>query len=110
MNETQFTFGQLAINTAAGCASTLLMLRTIAVWNRAHFVTAPLITASLGLWGLLLYDVATFQGSWNDVFGVCQTGNGISGPTGAIIFMYGASSVLLSSDMPNINVKYSDVV
>ena len=66
------------------------MLRTIAVWNRAPFVTAPLIMASLGLWGLFIYDVASFRGSWSDVSRVCQTSNGISGLTGAIIFMYGA--------------------
>ena len=111
----QFTFGKLTINTAGGSASTLLMLRTIAVWNRAPFVTAPLIMASLGLWGLLLYDIATMRGSWSDVFDVCLSESGISSLTGSIIFMYGESSVLLfhcaaQNDMPNINVEYSDVV
>lgn len=54
-----------------GCASILLMLRTIAVWNRAPIVTIPLVILSLGHWGLLLHGVTTVKSTWNDVAGVC---------------------------------------
>ena len=41
------------------------MLRTIAVWKRAPFVTALLIVASLGQWGLLFHNVVAVRGGWN---------------------------------------------
>ena len=109
MNGTQFTFGQLAINTAGGSAVTLLMLRTIAVWNRAPLVVVSLTAASLGLWSLLLYNIASIRGSWNDAIDMCVTTSGISGLMGLIIFMYG-ESCMAQNDMLNTNVEYSDVV
>ena len=47
------------------------MLRTIAIWNRAPFVTAPLIVASLGQWGMLLHSSTTVRSRWSDPFGAC---------------------------------------
>jgi hypothetical protein len=47
------------------------MLRTIAVWNRAPLVTAPLVVASLGQWGILFHGIATVRSSWSDVAGAC---------------------------------------
>jgi hypothetical protein len=67
----KYTFSQLGIGTAVGSASTLLMLRTIAIWNRAPLVTAPLVVASLGQWGMLFHGSLTVRSSWSDVFGAC---------------------------------------
>ena len=47
------------------------MLRTIAVWNRARFVTFPLIVLLLGHWALFLHGVVTIHSSWSDFAGVC---------------------------------------
>ncbi|KAG9009825.1 hypothetical protein FRB93_005096 [Tulasnella sp. JGI-2019a] len=54
-----FVFNQLVGNTAVGGASTLLMLRVIAIWNQNLFVVIPLVTLSLGQWGILLHSVST---------------------------------------------------
>jgi hypothetical protein len=56
---------------ATGSASTLLMLRTIAVWDRAPLVTAPLVIASLGQWGMLLRSSLTVRSRWGDPSGPC---------------------------------------
>ena len=47
------------------------MLRTIAVWNRAPFVTVPLVAASLGQWGILCYNMTSLRGGWSDSAGRC---------------------------------------
>ena len=47
------------------------MLRTIAIWNRAPLVTAPLVIASLGQWGMLLRGSVTVRSHWSDPFGAC---------------------------------------
>jgi len=47
------------------------MFRTIAVWNRAPFVTSSLIVASLGQWGLLLHGITTVRSSWSDAIRAC---------------------------------------
>ena len=54
-----------------GSASTLLMLRTIAIWNRAPLVTVPLVVASLGQWGLLFHGIVTVRSSWSDLAKTC---------------------------------------
>jgi len=50
-----YSFAQFAGNSAIGSASTLLMLRTIAIWNRNLFVTIPLVVLSCGQWGILFH-------------------------------------------------------
>lgn len=47
------------------------MLRTIAIWNRAPLVTIPLVTASLGQWGILAQGILSIRASWNDVATAC---------------------------------------
>jgi len=54
-----------------GSASTLLMLRTIAIWNRAPLVTVPLVVASLGQWSLLFHGIVTIRSSWSDLARTC---------------------------------------
>ena len=71
MHKTQYTFNQVTGYTTLGSASTLLMLRTIAVWHRHPLVTAPLVVASLGQWGILLHGIVTIRGNWSDVFKTC---------------------------------------
>jgi len=56
-------FNEFAGNTAIGSASTLLMIRTIAIWSRKLVIVVPLLILSLGQWVILLYGVA----SGNDV-------------------------------------------
>ncbi|KAF8302623.1 hypothetical protein DL93DRAFT_2102570 [Clavulina sp. PMI_390] len=66
-----YAFNQFAGNTTIGAASTLLMLRTIAVWNRRYFITVPLVILSLGQWGILFHGIATLRSSWNAVESAC---------------------------------------
>lgn len=51
-----FVFIQWAGNTTIGASSSLLLVRTIAVWNRSPYVIAPMLLLALGQWGLLYYS------------------------------------------------------
>lgn len=55
ISQALYSFAQFAGNGAIGSASTLLMLRTIAIWNRNLFVTIPLVILSLGQWAILFH-------------------------------------------------------
>ena len=43
-----YVFNQFMGNTAIATASTLLMLRTIAIWSRNIYIVVPLVILSLG--------------------------------------------------------------
>jgi hypothetical protein len=62
VSQALYSFAQFAGNGAIGSASTLLMLRTIAIWNRNLWVTIPLVILSLGQWAILLHGMVWF--SW----------------------------------------------
>lgn len=55
ISQALYSFAQFAGNSAIGSASTLLMLRTVAIWNRNLFVTVPLVILSLGQWAILFH-------------------------------------------------------
>ncbi|KAG9014258.1 hypothetical protein FRB94_013568 [Tulasnella sp. JGI-2019a] len=67
-----YTFNQLFGNIAIGMASTLLMLRTIAVWSRNRYIMYPLIVLSLGQWAILLHSSVTVSASWSSVTNACE--------------------------------------
>jgi len=54
-----------------GSASTLLMLRTVAVWNCSPRIVVPLILASMGQWGMLIHGIVTIRSQWSDVERAC---------------------------------------
>lgn len=56
-------------NVAIGSASTLLMLRTIAIYSKNPYIVAPLLVLSLGQWGILFHGVSTVQASWTEIPG-----------------------------------------
>ncbi|KAF8332752.1 uncharacterized protein EI90DRAFT_2917914 [Cantharellus anzutake] len=62
-----YVFNQFAGNTAIGSASTLLMLRTIAIWSHKHAITIPLVVLSLGQWAILFH----VKSSWSEVSHAC---------------------------------------
>lgn len=110
----QFGFTQFAISTAVGSASTLLMLRTIAVWNRAPLITVPLVVASLGQWALLFHSVVIVAGAWNDIARTCLI-TSTSPLFIGLIYLYSELIISISRWMgqnktPNNNVGRSDVV
>ncbi|PAV20696.1 hypothetical protein PNOK_0332300 [Pyrrhoderma noxium] len=51
-----YTFNSWTGNMAILCASTSLMIRTIAIWERKLTVVVPLIILCLAHWGLLYHD------------------------------------------------------
>jgi hypothetical protein len=51
-----FVFIQWAGNTTIGAATTLLLVRTIAVWDRSLYVIVPMLLLAAGQWGLLYYS------------------------------------------------------
>ena len=69
--QTQADFNNLLVGTSVASSSTLLMLRTIAVWNRSPFVMIPLALASLGHWLVLLHTVIYVRSSWSDALTTC---------------------------------------
>lgn len=74
-----YSFAQFAGNAAIGSASTLLMLRTIAIWNRSLWVTIPLGLLSAGHWGILLHGMTTVKSRFDSVARACgldSTGDG----------------------------------
>lgn len=56
-----YTFNQFFGSAAIGTASTLLMFRTIAIWNKNLFVTIPLILVAVGHWAVLMYSVTSVK-------------------------------------------------
>lgn len=66
-----YTFSQWAGNTAIGTATTCLMLRTIAVWDRRPIIVIPLVACSLGQWGILLHSVVTVRSAWVPAANAC---------------------------------------
>ncbi|KAG9014223.1 hypothetical protein FRB94_013533 [Tulasnella sp. JGI-2019a] len=69
--EALYAFNQLMGNVAIGAASTLLMIRTIAVWSRNPIIMYPLIVLSLGQWAILLHSCATVSASWSAAQSAC---------------------------------------
>ncbi|KAG8954573.1 hypothetical protein FRC03_011421 [Tulasnella sp. 419] len=59
-----YTFNQVAGNIAIGSSSTLLMLRTFAIWSRNLYVIIPLTCLALGQWSILFYGVLTVRSNW----------------------------------------------
>jgi len=82
-----YTSTQFAGNTSIGSASTLLVLRTIAVWNHSLIVTVPLLIASLGQWGILFYAIAAVRSSWNDAAGACAV-KSVSSLSLELVYLY----------------------
>ncbi|KAG8857045.1 hypothetical protein FRB96_005975 [Tulasnella sp. 330] len=70
--EALYVFCQLFGNVAIGTASTLLMLRTIAVWSRNRMIMYPFILLSLGQWAILLHSVVTVSAVWDDATMACS--------------------------------------
>ncbi|KAG8969622.1 hypothetical protein FRB90_010722 [Tulasnella sp. 427] len=62
-----YLFNQFMGNFAIGSASTLLMLRTIAIYSKNLFVVVPLIVLSVGQWGILLHGISTVKAAWVDL-------------------------------------------
>jgi hypothetical protein len=59
-----YTFNQFFGSAAIGTASTLLMFRTIAIWNKNLFVTIPLILVAVGHWAVLMYSVTSVKATF----------------------------------------------
>jgi len=73
-----YTFNQFFGSSAIGTASTLLMFRTIAIWNKNLLVTIPLILIALGHWGILMYSVTSVRSVFYPAAKTCilvSTGN-----------------------------------
>ncbi|KAF9449909.1 hypothetical protein P691DRAFT_515225 [Macrolepiota fuliginosa MF-IS2] len=66
-----FTFNSWTGNMTILCASTSLMLRTIALWNRKKPVIAVLGVLCLAHWGLLYRTMFIVVAEWDPVLGVC---------------------------------------
>ena len=63
-----FVFIQWAGNTTIGASTSLLLIRTIAVWNRSLYIIAPMLLLAAGQWGLLYYSKLTTAGRSSMVF------------------------------------------
>jgi hypothetical protein len=82
------------VNTSTGCASLLLMLRTIAVWNRSPFVMVPLVVISLGHWALLFHAFTSIHSRWSDEAEACVIDSAFPVFVG-VNYVYSESSALI---------------
>lgn len=85
----QYLFSQFAGNTAIGASSALLMLRTIAIWNRRPAVMYPLIVIAMGQWAILFHGITTVQASWSDAVAACVV-DAVPPVFTKLLFMYSA--------------------
>ncbi|PCH41403.1 hypothetical protein WOLCODRAFT_89251 [Wolfiporia cocos MD-104 SS10] len=66
-----YTFNSWAGNMTILCASTSLMLRTIAIWERQLKVVIPLCTLCLAFWGLLWRGMFVLEAEYSTSAGMC---------------------------------------
>ncbi|KAJ6510002.1 hypothetical protein C8R47DRAFT_1173745 [Mycena vitilis] len=66
-----FTFNSWTGNMSILCASTSLMLRTIALWERKRSVVAPLVLLSCAHWILLYRTMFVVRAVWDDELSMC---------------------------------------
>ncbi|KAL5488128.1 hypothetical protein ACEPAI_6236 [Sanghuangporus weigelae] len=66
-----YTFNSWTGNMAILSASTSLMIRTIAIWERKLTVVIPLLILCLGHWGLLYHGIIIVRATWDPDTGSC---------------------------------------
>jgi len=69
--ESLYVFTQTSGNFAVGCASTLLMLRMIAIWARNPYVMWPLVFINVGQWAILMHSAITVHAVWEPAAAQC---------------------------------------
>jgi len=74
-------------NTGIAASSTLLMLRTFAIWNQTKLVVIPLALLALGQWGIAFFALTTVKAHYDDTVGACVVG-GVSDLDLDIIYLY----------------------
>ncbi|KDQ29126.1 hypothetical protein PLEOSDRAFT_1038859 [Pleurotus ostreatus PC15] len=66
-----YTFNSWTGNMSILCASTSLMLRTIALWERSKKVIVPLAILCLGHWAFLYRGMFLVSASWDPTANAC---------------------------------------
>jgi len=66
-----YTFNSLTGNLAILSASTSLMIRTIALWERKKYIMIPLICLSIAHWGILWRGMFVVRAVWNEAASGC---------------------------------------
>jgi hypothetical protein len=64
-------FINLSARVGMACASGLLALRTIALWQKDRRVVVGLALLSLGQWALFLHNIFIVRESWSSVENTC---------------------------------------
>ena len=86
-----YTYNQFFGSAAIGTASTLLMLRTVAIWNKNWFVTIPLAVIAIGHWCILMYSVTSVRAVFIPEAKTCvvvATGNQHKNLTLNLLYLY----------------------
>jgi len=86
-----YTFNQFAGQCAIGTASTLLMLRTIAIWNKKLYIAIPLLIIALGHWGILFYSITIVRSVFSPEAKTCillSTGTDKNNLTLNLVYLY----------------------
>jgi len=68
-------------------ASTLLMLRTFAIWNQNKLVVVPLVILALGQWGIAFFATTTVKAHYDVAAGACVVA-GVTDIHLDIIYLY----------------------
>lgn len=82
-----YNFNQFAGNSSLGASSTLLMLRSIAIWQRNRYVTIGFLIVGAGLWGVQMHGVTTVRATWDHTQNTCSV-DSVTGPYLTLVYLY----------------------
>jgi hypothetical protein len=82
-----YNFNQFAGNSALGASSTLLMLRSIAIWQRNRWIIIFFLVVGCGLWGVQMHGVTTVRASWDPLLATCNV-ESVTGIYLTLVYLY----------------------
>ncbi|KAG8847112.1 hypothetical protein FRB91_000183 [Serendipita sp. 411] len=82
-----YNFNQFAGNSTLGASSTLLMLRSIAIWQRNRYISLFFVVVGLGLWGILMHGVTTVRAHWSPELNTCAV-DAVTGVYLSLVYLY----------------------
>ena len=92
-------------------ASTLLMLRTFAIWNQNKLVVIPLVILALGQWGIAFFAVTTVKAQFQEVAGACVVAS-VAKLHLNIIYLYSKAPFICKENksLSNLSAMFLDAV
>lgn len=93
-----FAYIQFSGITSVGAATSLLMLRTVALWPRKWIVLVPLGLISAGQWGIIFQGITAVKASYNPAIQSCEV-EGVHGIFLDLVYLYSKCAVIFDHPM-----------